>query len=118
MSVRLWDGDHWFLWGVFPSGPVVMTALPVLGLHGLIPWSGNQDSMMRLGTGRKKKEKSWLSLASHEGQLPEVRVVGGRACFTCLLAYSVHLTPSLPKHPPTGQRNISCPPKEKSLDHR
>ena len=90
-----WDGDHWFLRGIFPGGPVVKTLHFQCWDCRFNLWSGNQDSTCGWAQSKKKRKKKLFFLASHEGQLPEVRVVGGRALLLiCLFAYSAHLAPS------------------------
>ena len=79
-----------------------------VGTAGLIPGQGTKIPH-GAGHSQKKKKKKLVSLASHEGQLPEFRVVGGRTLLLMCLCFLSPPHSLLPKHPPTSQGSISCP---------
>ena len=84
--------------GFFGASSLVVQSLRLcisnVGTAGLISGQGTKIPHVA-GHSQKKRKKKLFFLASHEGQLPEVRVVGGRALLLiCLFAYSAHLAPS------------------------
>ena len=108
-----WDGDQWFLRGIFPGGPVVKTLHFQCWDCRFNLWSGNQDSTCGWAQSKKKKKKKAVFFGfpwrpASRGQS------GGWEGFASNMPLRLLSPPRsfLPKHPPTGQGNISCPPKE------